>query len=225
MKKFLLALSAVGLIIIFSSASFAYSEEEARDALITYSGTEAFANLLPEERRACMLWVSEGGYMSELCRSAVTRLVSDDPNAVTLSQRKALLAAAAGRTSSTASRPAPAQSSGTVIVKEQDNTGPIIAAGIVGVIAGMVIHNNLPRDRDRGRTVYCPAPRYRPAPPHYRPAPPIHRPAPHYKVETHYRVEPHYHVHINKPTVMRPHSPVRHAPIHRAPARGRGPCR
>ena len=231
MKKFLLTLSAIGLIIIFSSASFAYSEEEARDALITYSGTTAFANLLPEERRACMLWVSEGGYMSELCRSAVTRLISDDPNAVTLSQRKALLAAAAGRTSSTSSRPAPVQSSGTVIVKEQDNTGPIIAAGIVGVIAGMVIHNNLPRDRDRCRTVYYPAPRYRPAPhyrlalPHYRPAPPIHRPAPHHKVETHYRVEPHYHVHINKPTVMRPHSPVRHAPVHRAPSHHPGPRR
>lgn len=167
MRKIFLALSAAGLVIIFSSVSFAYDEYEARDALITYSGTEAFTNLLPEERRACMLWVSEGGYMNETCRSAVTRLISEDPDAVTPSQRKALLAAASGRTVRPSAKTTPAPQNDTVIRKD-DNTGTIIAAGIVGVIAGMVIHNNLPRDRDR--TVYCPAPR-----PHYRPAPPHHR--------------------------------------------------
>ena len=189
MRKILLALSVLGLVIIFSSASFAYSEEEARDALIIYSGTESFANLLPEERRACMLWVSEGGYMTELCRSAVTRLISEDPNAVTLSQRKALLAAAAGRTESPS--PRPAQSGGTVI-KESDNTGPVIAAGVIGVIAGMVIHNNLPRDRDRCRdTVYYPAPRYhRPPPCRSAPRPVIRAPRPPMHRPTHYRRGP-----------------------------------
>lgn len=190
MRKIFLALSALGLLIIFSSASFAYSEEEARDALIIYSGTESFANLLPEERRACMLWVSEGGYMTELCRNAVTRLIAEDPNAVTLSQRKALLAAAAGRTESPSVKTTQRSGGDTVIVKESDNTGPILAAGVVGVIAGMVIHNNLPRDRCRD-TVYYPAPRYhrpppcRPAPrPVIRaPRPPMHRP-------THYRRGP-----------------------------------
>ena len=178
MRKFLLALLAVGLVIIFSSASFAYDEEEARDALITYSGTEAFANLLPEERRACMLWVSEGGYMSELCRNAVTRLISEDPNAVSLSQRKALLAAASGRIKSSSSKTPP------TVIKESDNTGPILAAGVIGVIAGMVIHNNLPRDRCR-ETVYYRAPscnyrapRCRPAPPHRVPPSPRHCPRP-----------------------------------------------
>ena len=232
MKKFLLALSVISLVIIFSSIAFANTEDEARDALIIYSGTEAFANLLPEERRACMSWLAQGGYMNELCRSAVTRLISDDPDAVSPSQRRALLRVASGKSVSSSSTPT---SSGGTVIRESDNTGSLIAAGIVGVIAGMVIHNNLPRDR--GRDIVCypappryhrplhykPIPHYKPAP-HYRPAP--HRPAPHYKVESHYRVEPHYHVHINnKHTSMKPHSPVRHAPAPRAPQHSPGPRR
>ena len=173
MRKIFLALTVTALVVIGSSMAFAYSEEEARDALITYSGTAAFSDLLPEERRACMTWVSEGGYMNELCRSAVTRLISEDPNAVTPSQRKALLAAASGRTT-----PAPTNSGETVVVRESDNTGSMIAAGIVGIIAGMIIHNNLPGDRD---TVYYPAPPPHriPGPPHHRaPVPPHRAPAP-----------------------------------------------
>lgn len=198
MKKFLLALSAVGLVIIFSSVSFAYSEDEARDALITYSGTDAFADLLPEERRACMLWVSEGGYMNDRCRNAVTKLISEAPDVVSPSQRRALLAAASGRTvSSSGTTPT---SNGKVVVKESDNTGSIIAAGIVGVIAGMIIHNNLPRDRDDRVYYPAPPPRYhhRPAPPHYRPAPPPHR--------------------LPKPVMRRNPGPVR---PHHPPAHGR----
>ena len=171
MRKIFLALTVIGLVVIGSSMAFAYSEDDARDALITYSGTAAFSDLLPEERRACMTWVSEGGYMNELCRSAVTRLISEDPNAVTPSQRKALLAAASGRTT-----PAPTNNGETVVVRESDNTGSMIAAGIVGIIAGMIIHNNLPGDRD---TVYYPVPphhRIPGPPPHHRiPGPPHHR--------------------------------------------------
>lgn len=193
MKKFLLALSAV---VIFSSISFAYTEDDARDALIVYSGTEAFTYLTSEERSACMAWVADGGYMNELCRNAVTKLISQDPGAVSPEHRKALLAAASGRIESSPSytpapsraptrtpsrartpeyEPAPRPSGGETVIKEKDNTGAIIAAGVVGVIAGMVIHNNLPKDKTE--TVYYPVPDRRP--PHYRPAPPPHRP-PHY---------------------------------------------
>ncbi len=192
MKKFLLALSAV---VIFSSISFAYTEDDARDALIVYSGTEAFTYLTSEERSACMAWVADGGYMNELCRNAVTKLISQDPGAVSPEHRQALLAAASGRIESSPSytpsrkpsytpspsrarvpAPSPQPSSGGTVIKEKDNTGAIIAAGVVGVIAGMVIHNNLPKDRGHD-TVYYPVPDRRP--PHYRPAPPPHRP-PHY---------------------------------------------
>ena len=76
MRKIFLALSVIAVVVIGSSTAFAYDENEAREAMIAYSGTEAFTKLLPEERRACMLWVSDGGKMSETCRSAVTRLIS-----------------------------------------------------------------------------------------------------------------------------------------------------
>lgn len=223
MKKFLLSLSAISLVIIFSSISFAYTEDDARDALIVYSGTEAFTHLLPEERSACMAWVADGGYMSELCRSAITKLISEAPNAVSHEHRQALLAAASGRTESSPSytpsrkpsytpsrarvpapaperTPAPQPSSGGTVIREKDNTGAIIAAGIVGVIAGMVIHNNLPKDRGSDR-VYYPVPRYDRRPTHYRPAPPHYSPAP-------------------QPVIRVPN-----VPVHRAPAQRRGPCR
>lgn len=210
MRKFFLALTVTALVVIGSSMAFAYSEEEARDALITYSGTAAFSDLLPEERRACMTWVSEGGYMNELCRSAVTRLISEDPNAVTPSQRKALLAAASGRTT-----PAPTNSGETVVVRESDNTGSMIAAGIVGIIAGMIIHNNLPGDRD---TVYYPVPYHHHRPPHYH----IPGPPPHHRIPgpPHHRapVPPHR---APAPIMRRNPGPIRTNPPrvpHRAPS-------
>ena len=205
MKKFLLALSAISLVIIFSSVSFAYTEDDARDALIVYSGTDAFMYLSSEERSACMAWVADGGYMNELCRNAITKLISEAPDAVSSEHRQALLAAASGRLESSseplpepsrartrtpsqytpseytpsqartpAPAPAPQPSSGGTVIKEKDNTGAIIAAGVVGVIAGMVIHNNLPRDKGND-TVYYPVPERRPPhhePTHHRPAPP-----------------------------------------------------
>ena len=199
MRKIFLALTVIGLVVIGSSMAFAYSEDDARDALITYSGTRAFEKLLPEERRACMSWLAQGGYMSELCRSAVTRLVAEDPKAVSPSQRKALLAAASARTTQTGR--------GETVVVESDNTGAMIAAGIVGVIAGMIIHNNLPGDRDR---VYYP--HYRYPEPHYRPAPP----PPH-----HYRPAPPHYRHPQP--VMRHPDPIRRTPPRSVPHRSPAP--
>ncbi len=175
MRKIFLALSVIAVVIIGSSTAFAYDENEAREAMIAYSGTEAFTKLLPEERRACMLWVSDGGKMSETCRSAVTRLISEEPDAVTPAQRKALLSAAAGinvqpSAKTTAKTPTPPPSNNDTVIKNDDNTGAIIVAGIVGLIAGMIIHNNWPRHSSR--------PSYIPAPYHHRPYPPDFRPGP-----------------------------------------------
>ncbi|MBQ9390368.1 MAG: hypothetical protein IJR27_06475 [Synergistaceae bacterium] len=182
MKKIIFALTVITLVIACSSASFAYNEEVARDAMIIYSGTDAFADLLPEERQACMIWVSDGGTMSDTCRSAVTKLISQEPNIVTREQRRELLAAASGRTIRPSAKSTAPSNSGTTVIKKDDNTGTIIAAGIIGVIAGMVIHNNLPRDRDRDcgpRYRYCPPPRRHyvvehHVEHHFRPAPPMH---------------------------------------------------
>lgn len=173
MRKIFLALTVTALIIAGTSCAFAY--DEARDAMITYSGTDAFTRLLPEERQACMYWVSEGGRMSETCRSAVVRLISEDPEAVTPSQRRALLAAASDKVStSTTQSPAPSEKPKTV--EKYDNTGAIIAAGVIGVVAGMVIHNNLPRDRETHHHHH-----------HVPPPPRRHRyPAPH-RVPHHHR--------------------------------------
>ena len=170
MRKIILALTVITLLIAGTSAAFA--DDEARDAMITYSGTNAFANLLPEERQACMMWVAEGGKMSETCRGAVVRLISEDPDAVTPSQRKALLAAASGTVSASKPKtPAPASADNTPTIKKSDNTGAIIAAGIIGIIAGMVIHNNWPRHKDSSPSYGSPTPYYREQP-RYQPAPP-----------------------------------------------------
>ena len=173
-KIILFALAVSAIVIAGSSVSFAYDEAEARDAMIAYAGTDAFSDLLPEERQACMIWVSEGGRMSETCRSAVTRLISIAPDAVTNSQRRALLGAASSKYSRPSPKTAPSSNNGTT-VKKDDSTGTIIAAGIVGVIAGMIIHNNWPRDSSpRYRHGPPPPPRYRPAPVRHGPPPPPH---------------------------------------------------
>ena len=167
MKKIFLVLTVTAMIIISSAAVFANDEDEAHDAMITYSGTNAFANLLPEERQACMYWVSSGGEMSEICRNAALRLISEDPDAVTPSQRRALLAVASGTVSARRSQPVPNEKPKVI---EKDNTGAIIAAGVVGIIAGMIIHNNT----SGGSHHHHHGPPPPPPPPHYRPAPPHH---------------------------------------------------
>ena len=173
MRKIILALAVITLLIAGTSVAFA--DDEARDAMITYAGTDTFSKLLPEERQACMYWVSEGGKMNETCRSAVLRLISEEPDAVTPSQRKALLAVASDTVSASKTPPAqaqkPASSDNTPTIKKSDNTGAIIAAGIIGIIAGMVIHNNWPRHKDSSPSYGSPTPYYREQP-RYQPAPP-----------------------------------------------------
>ena len=140
----------------------------ARDAMVTYSGTSAFSRLSPSERQACVEWMVHGGEMSEKCSKAAMKLVSYAPDAVTEEQRQALIAEASGETYTEAPAPAPARTENTPqIVKEEDNTGKYIAIGVLGVIAGLIIHNNVGSSRRS-------EPSYRPAPP--RPAPHGHTP-------------------------------------------------
>ena len=173
MKRIFLVLILTVMAASMSSIAFAADYDEARDAMITYSGTEAFTKLLPEERQACMYWVY-GGEMNETCRNAITRLLSEAPDAVTSSQRRALLAAASGvsvsdKSTSTSkskskSQPVPEKKKSEV---KNDNTGALIAAGVAAVVLGLVIHNNI------GGSSHS---RHGPTPPpaHHRPAPPQH---------------------------------------------------
>ena len=165
MKRIFLVLTLTFIISAMSSTAFAADYDEARDAMITYSGTEAFTKLLPEERQACMYWVY-GGEMNETCRNAITHLLSEAPDAVTSSQRRALLAAASGNENPTSPQPVQEREQKKV---EKDNTGALVAAGVAAVILGMVIHNNI---GGSSHSRHGPPP----PPPHYRPAPaPYHR--------------------------------------------------
>lgn len=164
MKRMLLVITLTTIVIAGTSSAFAADYDEARDAMIAYSGTEAFTKLLPEERQACMYWVYEGGEMNETCRGAVRTLIAEAPDAVTNSQRKALLAAASGHTSRSRSQPIEEKKKSEV---QKDNTGGLIAAGVAAVILGLVIHNNIGRSHSR--------PSYGPPPP----PPPYGHHAPH----------------------------------------------
>ena len=156
----------------------------ARDGMVAYSGTDAFTNLIPEERQACVNWLVTGGKMNELCSSAVMKMITEAPDAVTASQRQALLAEASGTVStpsvkSSSAKSAPVQTEQTTI-KKDDNTGTIIAAGLVGLIAGLIIHNNVGGSSRRSNPP-APAPRVhhpspqRPAPVHHNPQPVRHQ--------------------------------------------------
>lgn len=152
----------------------------ARDGMVAYSGTDAFINLIPEERQACVNWLVTGGKMNELCSSAVMKMITEAPDAVTASQRQALLAEASGTVStpsvkSSAAKPAPVQTEQTTI-KKDDNTGTIIAAGLIGLVAGLIIHNNVGGSSRRS------AP---PAPVVHHPAPPRHAPVHHNSPQVH----------------------------------------
>ena len=131
--------------IIFSGAISASADSLARDAMMTYTGHDAFTKLTSMERQACVDWLVHGGEMSEKCCKAVKKLVAYAPDAVTPEQRQALIAEASGY-SDTATSPeySPARTeTPPQIVKQEDNTGKYIAIGVLGVIAGMVIHNNV----------------------------------------------------------------------------------
>lgn len=178
MKK---AAFALGVLFLVMNTA-AYAEVKAEDAMMAYVGSEAFTKLTPEERQACVEWLVNGGTMKEECRNASMKLVTEAPDVVTAEQRQALILAASGK-SETAKAPV---EDNTPTVKKDDNTGKIIAAGLVGLLAGLVIHNNV-RHHKAAPTYHAapPAPgrnfapnapnapgRRMPPPPSARPVPP-----------------------------------------------------
>ena len=161
MKRIIIFLAVFAVLVtgVFSASA----DTLARDAMMTYTGTEAFTKLTSMERQACVDWLVHGGEMSEKCSKAVKKLVAYDPNAVTQEQRQALIAEASGysQTASDSEYSPSRTENPPVIVKQEDNTGKYIAIGVLGVIAGMVIHNNVGGSSSRSS---C-----RPAPPRYFP--------------------------------------------------------
>ena len=143
MKKAMIFLAVFTILV--TGAISASADSLARDAMMTYTGHDAFTKLTSMERQACVDWLVHGGDMSEKCCKAVKKLVAYAPDAATPEQRQALIAEASGY-SETATSPeySPAQTeTPPQIVKQEDNTGKYIAIGVLGVIAGMVIHNNI----------------------------------------------------------------------------------
>lgn len=172
MKKVIIFMAIC--ITLFTGISIASADTLARDAMIVYSGTDAFTKLTSLERQACVNWLVHGGTMDDRCSKAVMKLVSDAPNAVTAEQRQALIAEASGgnetaQSPAAANAPAPAESEQPQISKKNDDTGKIVAIGLLGLLAGLVIHNNVRHHKA--------APSYHPEPP--RPAPHMDRRPPH----------------------------------------------
>ena len=169
----------------------------ARDAMITYTGSDAFTKLTPMERQACTGWLVHGGPMSEKCSKAVMKLVSYAPDAVTPEQRQALIAEASGY--DTATQPQTQTQEQPQIVKKEDNTGKYVAIGLLGVLAGLIIHNNVGHSKS--------APSYTP------PAPPRHEP-PH-RNSPHHVSRPVYHQPQPRPQPRPVSRPVNNIPPHR----------
>lgn len=168
MKKAMIFLAVFTILV--TGAISASADSLARDAMMTYTGHDAFTKLTSMERQACVDWLVHGGDMSEKCCKAVKKLVAYAPDAVTPEQRQALIAEASGY-SETATSPeySPARTeTPPQIVKQEDNTGKYIAIGVLGVIAGMVIHNNV--GGSSGSSCRREAPRY--CPPRYDRRPP-----------------------------------------------------
>ena len=174
MKKIIISVSV--LIFVMTCAFSASADTLARDAMIKYSGTEAFTNLTPAERESCVNWLVYGGTMNDDCKAAVMKLTAQAPEAVTSEQREALIAEASGQITTTSSTStsttsksrtktkstttqAPKEETPT-ISKNNDNTGTLVAVGLLGVLAGLIIHNNV---KHRSGPVYTPEPP-RPAP-------------------------------------------------------------
>lgn len=152
MKKVVIVFLSVALIAV--GVSVACAAVQAKDALIAYVGTEAFTKLNAGERQACVEWLAEGGVMGPECKRAVMRLIALAPGAVTVEQRQALVLAASDSVAS-----APVSNADTpVIVEKKDDTGAVIVGGLFGILAGLVIANNVGHHR------------------HYAPAPPAPRP-------------------------------------------------
>ena len=155
MKKF--AIAFLSLVLFSFGVSVACAAVLAKDALIAYVGTEAFTKLPSGERQACVEWLAEGGAMGPECKKAVMRLIALAPGAVTVEQRQALVLAASD---SVASVPV-SNADTSVIVEKKDDTGAVIVGGLLGILAGLVIANNVGHHRH-----YAPAPP-QPRPPHF----------------------------------------------------------
>jgi len=153
MKKFAMLFLSVALIVLCAGA--AWSAIQAKDALIAYVGTEAFTKLNAGERQACVEWLAEGGAMGPECKKAVMRLIALAPGAVTVEQRQALVLAASD---SVASSPVSKADTPVIVEKKDDTAGAAIVGGLFGILAGLVIANNVGHHR------------------HYAPAPPAPRP-------------------------------------------------
>ena len=153
MKKFAIVFLSVVLIVF--GVSVACAAVQAKDALIAYVGTEAFTKLNAGERQACVGWLAEGGAMGAECKKAVMRLIAIAPSAVTVEQRQALIMVASD---SVASTPVSSANTPVIVEKKDDNVDAAIVGGLFGILAGLVIANNVGHHR------------------HYAPAPPAPRP-------------------------------------------------
>ena len=156
MKRTIIILALFAVMITACSAG---ADTPAREAMITYTGTDAFTKLTKLERQACTEWLIHGGEMNEKCSKAVMKLVSYDPDAVTPEQREALIAQASGSNYTTQTQTQTEEQ--PQIVKKEDNTGKYVAIGLLGVLAGLIIHNNVGGSRSE--------PSYRPEPPRHEP--------------------------------------------------------
>ena len=169
MKKVIMLIAL--LAVMTAGACSASADTPAREGMITYSGTEAFTKLTPEERQACTSWLVYGGEMNDDCKRATMKLIAEAPEAVTAEQRKALTAEASGNTVAAKTPEPPVQQEPTTI-KKDDNTGKYIAVGLLGVLAGLIIHNNVGHHHKAAPS----APTYSPEPPravpHYNRRPP-----------------------------------------------------
>ena len=198
MKRTIIILALFAIMIMACSAG---ADTPAREAMITYTGNDAFTKLTKLERQACTEWLIHGGEMSEKCSKAVMKLVSYAPDAVTPEQRQALIAEASGY--DTAAQTQTQTEEQPQIVKQEDNTGKYIAIGLLGILAGLVIHNNVGSSRS--------APSYAPAPP--RPEPPRRNNPPHHVSRpTQPRPQPQ---HVNRPSQPRPQPRPVSRPTHR----------
>ena len=141
MKRAIIILAV--LVFLVTGVYTAGAETLARDAMMTYTGTEAFTKLTSMERQACVDWLVYGGEMSEKCSKAVKKLVSYDPDAVTPEQRQALIAEASGYSETVPEYTPTRTETPPQVTKQEDNTGKYIAVGLLGVLAGLIIHNNV----------------------------------------------------------------------------------
>ena len=150
MRKMITLLAV--LVVMTMGVCSAYADTPAREGMIAYSGTEAFTHLTAEEREACTSWLVYGGEMSDACKKATMKLIAEAPDAVTAEQRKALTAAASGNTvdtgGTTAQKPkeVPQEKPKAEISKKKDYTGHAIVLGL-GILAGLIIHNNTKHHR------------------------------------------------------------------------------